>query len=80
MYSAASEVLAALSTERTCRVWVPSRGGTTLMALAAVDPPVATLVHVTPSSDHSSQLWSAAGGVTVKVPAWPAPLTQAFAG
>jgi hypothetical protein len=41
---------------------------------------VATLVQVTPSSDHSSQLWSAEGGVTVNVPAWPAPLTQAFDG
>lgn len=55
---------------------MPSFGGVTEMALSAVEPPVATLVQDTPSSDHSSQLWSAVGGVTVNVPGWPAPLTH----
>ncbi|GEB54424.1 hypothetical protein GCM10017674_13360 [Streptomyces gardneri] len=59
---------------------MPSLGGVTVRALAVVAPPVATLVQVTPSRDHSSQLWSVPFGVTVKVPAWPAPLTQVFGG
>ncbi len=77
----ASDLLSALSTARTWRVWVPSLGGATLIALAVAVPPVPTLVQVRPSSDHSSQLWSLPeGGVTVNVPAWPAPLTHLSAG
>ncbi len=76
----ASDLLSALSTARTCRVCVPSFGGAMEIAFAPVAPPVATLVQVVPSSDHSSQLWSPAGGVTVNVPACPAPLTQAVEG
>ncbi len=70
VYSAASDLLSALSTARTWRVWVPSLGGAMEMFLAVDEPLVATLVQVTPSSVHSSQWWSVPeGGVTVKVPA-----------
>ncbi|CAM5555186.1 hypothetical protein SGLAM104S_09353 [Streptomyces glaucescens] len=80
VYCSASDLLSALSTERTWRVWVPFLGGVTLMFCGVLAPPVVTFVHVTPSSDHSSQLWSAAGGVTVKTPGWPSPLTHWPAG
>lgn len=80
VYSIGSDLLSALSTVRTRRVCVPSLGGATDIAFAPPAPPVATLVQVTPSRDHSSQLWSAAGGVTLNVPACPAPLTQALDG